>query len=295
MQEKIVTILTPTYNRANLLCNLYNSLVIQDNKKFKWLIIDDGSTDNSRELVSKWVEENKIEIRYIYKKNGGKHTALNLGFEKVNTELTFIVDSDDVLTNNAIETVIHDWEKYKSESVSGLSYLRGYTQNDVIGDRFPDSYAEYNPIDIQFRYKISGDKAEVWKTDILKKYRFPVYDGEKFQGENYIWWQIAQEYNMIYINQIIYVTEYHEGGLTKSGRRLRINCPLGGMDNSKMGFNKKFPVQERLKRGILFNCYAFFRKENKRNRLKDSNNHPILVILTYPFGWLLYLYWKKYL
>ena len=293
--DKMVTILTPTYNRANLLENCYKSLINQTNKEFKWLIIDDGSTDNTKEKVDTWIKESIIEIEYIYKNNEGKHTALNLGFEKVNTELTFIVDSDDVLTSDAIATITCDWKRYNTSSISGLSYLRGFSKNDVIGDSFPNTYVEYNPIDIQFRYKISGDKAEVWRTDILKKYKFPVYNGEKFQGENYIWWQIALKYNMLYINKIIYITEYHAGGLTKSGRKLRINCPLGGMDNSKMGFDPRFPIQERLKRGILFNCYAFFRKDNKTNRFKETNNHLILVGITYPFGWLLYLYWKKYL
>lgn len=293
--DKMVTILTPTYNRANLLENCYKSLINQTNKEFKWLIIDDGSTDNTKEIVDTWIKESIIEIEYIYKNNEGKHTALNLGFEKVNTELTFIVDSDDVLTSDAIDTIIYDWKRYNSSSISGLSYLRGFSKNDVIGDSFPNTYVEYNPIDIQFRYKISGDKAEVWRTDILKKYKFPVYNGEKFQGENYVWWQIALNYNMLYINKIIYITEYHVGGLTRSGRKLRINCPLGGMDNSKMGFDSRFPIQERLKRGILFNCYAFFRKDNKTNRFKETNNHLILVGITYPFGWLLYLYWKKYL
>lgn len=293
--DEMVTILTPTYNRADLLENCYKSLINQTNKEFKWLIIDDGSADNTKEIVDTWIKESIIEIEYIYKNNEGKHTALNLGFEKVNTELTFIVDSDDVLTSDAIDTIIYDWKRYNSSSISGLSYLRGFSKNDVIGDSFPNTYVEYNPIDIQFRYKISGDKAEVWRTDILKKYKFPVYNGEKFQGENYVWWQIALNYNMLYINKIIYITEYHVGGLTRSGRKLRINCPLGGMDNSKMGFDSRFPIQERLKRGILFNCYAFFRKDNKTNRFKETNNHLILVGITYPFGWLLYLYWKKYL
>lgn len=293
--DKMITILTPTYNRANLLENCYKSLINQTNKEFKWLIIDDGSTDNTKEIVDTWIKESIIEIEYIYKNNEGKHTALNLGFEKVNTELTFIVDSDDVLTSDAIDTITYDWKIYNSSSISGLSYLRGFSKNDVIGDSFPNTYVEYNPIDIQFRNKISGDKAEVWRTDILKKYKFPVYEGEKFQGENYVWWQIALKYNMLYINKIIYITEYHVGGLTRSGRKLRVNCPLGGMDNSKMGFDRRFPIRERLKRGILFNCYAFFRKDNKTNRFKETNNHLILVGITYPFGWLLYLYWKKYL
>ena len=293
--EKKITVFTPTYNRAHILHHCYKSLLQQNNNQFKWLIIDDGSTDNTKEVVNEWIEENKIEIKYVYKKNGGKHTALNLGFQIIDTELTFIVDSDDILTSDAIESIISDWEKYKCSSIAGISYLRGYSIDETIGNIFPDNRC-YNGIDIQFRYKISGDKAEVWRTDILSQYSFPVYDDEKFQGENYVWWQIALKYDMMYVNKIIYITEYHKGGLTKSGRRLRINCPRGGMDNSKMGFNKKFPLKERIKRGILYNCYGFFAHKNIKERIKTSNNHKYIVLCTYLFGFFLYKYWKyKYL
>lgn len=287
-----ITVFTPTYNRANLLKNLYDSLVKQNNKNFEWLIIDDGSTDNTKKVVNEFIDEGKISIKYVYKENGGKHTALNKAFDIIDTELTFIVDSDDIISNDAIETIINDWGKYKSEDISGISYLRGFSFEKVIGDKFPKSYKKFCPIDIEFKYKIKGDKAEVWRTDILKNYRFPEYENEKFQGENYLWWQIALDYNLLYVNKIIYVTEYLEGGLTKSGRRLRIKCPYGGMDNSKKGFHKRFPIKERIKRGILFNCYRCFANENIIFGMKNSDSHSILVFLTTLPGYMLYRIWK---
>lgn len=290
--EKIITVLTPTYNRGDLLVNCYNSLQNQTNKNFTWLIIDDGSTDNTKSIVENWLSNPDINIKYIHKKNGGKHTALNYAFKIIDTELTFIVDSDDILSNDAIATIENDWLKYKKDNLAGISYLRGYSFSKVIGNEFPESYIEYNPIDIQFRYKISGDKAEVWRTDLLKNYSFPEYENEKFQGENYIWWQISIDYNLIYINKIIYVTEYQEGGLTKSGRRLRIKCPYGGMDNSKKGFHRKFPLKERIKRGILFNCYRYFAGENIIFGLKNSDNHKTIVLLTVLPGYILHRIWK---
>lgn len=294
--ENQITVLTPTFNRGKLLEKCYISLINQTSKEFIWLIIDDGSTDNTSLIVKKWISENKIKIQYEYKKNGGKHTALNYAFNFLNSELTFIVDSDDILLPDAISIIQKDWNKYRSNSLAGISYLRGYNFEQVIGTKFPKSYCIDNDIDMRCRKHVDGDKAEVWRTDLLKKYKFPEYKNEKFQGENYIWWQIALEYNMLYVNRIIYVTEYLEGGLTKSGRRLRINCPLGGMDNSKMGFNKKFPLKERLKRGTLYNCYRFFSKKDFSFMLSNSNKHYFLVLLTYIPGWILFKYWNhKYM
>lgn len=290
---EMITVVTPTYNRGDFLVNCYESLNKQTTKNFIWLIIDDGSTDNTREIVEKICSISNFDIKYVYKKNGGKHTALNYAFGIINTELTFIVDSDDILSSDAIENIERDWSKYKNSGIAGISYLRGHSFEKVIGDEFPKSYKEFNPIDIQFRYNISGDKAEVWKTNILNKYRFPEYENEKFQGENYIWWQIGLKYNLLYVNKIIYVTEYQDGGLTKSGRRLRINCPYGGMENSKKGFHKKFPLKERVKRGIMFNCYRYFAKEKIRFGIKNSDKHNLLVFLTSLPGYVLYKIWKK--
>lgn len=291
--RELITVLTPTYNRGHLLEKCYISLINQTSKEFIWLIIDDGSTDNTFSIVQKWITENKIKIRYEYKTNGGKHTALNYAFEMLDTDLTFIVDSDDVLSSDAISTIQNDWNTYGNNSLSGISYLRGYSFKRVIGTEFPQSYFIYNDIDIHYKKHVTGDKAEIWRTDILKKYRFPEYHNEKFQGENFIWWQIALEYDMLYVNKIIYITEYLEGGLTKSGKKLRINCPLGGMDNSKIGFNNRFPLKERLKRGILYNCYRFFSKRNFRFALNNSDKHYFLVLITYLPGGLLYIYWKQ--
>ena len=127
---KDITVLTPTYNREKNLYKLYNSLCSQTNKDFVWMIIDDGSTDNTKEVINKWRDENKIEIVYIYKENGGKHTALNIGIKNINTDMTFIVDSDDWLVDNAIEII------YKDE-VCGFSFLRKFPNGEINNKSFP--------------------------------------------------------------------------------------------------------------------------------------------------------------
>jgi len=126
----------------------------------------------------------------------------------------------------------------------------------------------------------------------LRKYSFPIFEGERFQGENYIWWKIAMEYDVLYINKITYITEYLPDGLSMAGKKLRISCPLGGMENSKVAFNKKFPLRERVKRTLLFCCYGFFAKKNVKQIICESNKYGLVVLLI-PCGWLLYKYWDK--
>lgn len=129
---KYLTIFTPTYNRSNLLLHLYKSLCEQINKDFLWLIIDDGSKDNTKELVDTWKKENKIKIQYIYQKNSGKHVAHNKAVELCNTELFVCVDSDDILTNNAVEIIINYWENDRNKNVDFVAYCS--RRGDLLGN-----------------------------------------------------------------------------------------------------------------------------------------------------------------
>ncbi|MBR5156070.1 MAG: glycosyltransferase family 2 protein [Clostridia bacterium] len=287
----LVTIFTPTYNRAEYLGKLFESLKKQTNRGFKWLIIDDGSADNTEDVVKEFLNGCDFEIKYMKKENGGKHTALNIAFQEIDTKYTFIVDSDDFLTEDAVQTIYEKDKIVTENNLAGISFLCGYDEKTVIGMPFPEGDI-FNGIDIQFRYKIKGDKAEVWRTDILKNYSFPVFEGEKFQGENYVWWKIALEYDFLYVNKIIYIAEYLPGGLSKAGKTLRIACPLGGMENSKVAFNKRFPLRERIKRAWLFVCYGLFAKKSVSEIVKESGA-GWLIVPNLIFGWLLYLYWNK--
>lgn len=287
-----ITVLTPTYNRADQLQNLFESLQKQIEKRFKWLIVDDGSQDNTEEVVKSFLKKTDFEINYIKKENGGKHTALNVGFQMIDTYLTFIVDSDDVLTTNAIEEVYCNIETIKENDLCGVAYLRGYSEKECIGKLFPKSEVIDNDINIRLKCNVSGDKAEIWRTDILRQYQFPVFENERFQGENYVWWQIARRYNMLYINKIIYITEYLDGGLTKSGRAMRMRNPLGGMENSKMAFYPEFPLKTKIKCGLLYDVYGYQAKWSLRKIIKNSGSRGITCICALPAK-ILQLYWKK--
>lgn len=296
MDNNFITVVTPTFNRANYLPILFNSLKAQTCLDFVWLIIDDGSTDNTRELISKIKDENPpFEVQYEYKENGGKHTALNLAIEKVDTELFFIVDSDDKLTSGAIETIKNDWESFKHDhphqQLCGISYLRGYSETKPIGDRFPEDYLVDSFNDVRVRQHIMGDKAEVWVTEYLKRFRFPVFEGERFLVESWMWVQVSSLAPMLFVNKVIYLTEYLEGGLTESGRKLRIRCPQGGMVFSLLMMDRQFPMRDRIKNGLLYIAYSRFAHKSIVKTLRC--NYPLLALLSLIPGSLLYLYWDK--
>ena len=287
----IVTVVTPSYNRAKQLPNLYKSLICQSTLDFIWLIVDDGSTDGTEDVIRDFIEEEKISIEYYKKNNGGKHTALNLAIEKAQTELFFIVDSDDYLTVDAIEVILNDWKKYKELELCGISYLRGFSSKEVIGDEFPQDYMINNFAEIRVNQHIKGDKAEVWATKYLKLLRFPVFPNEIFLVESYLWLQISQMADMLFVNKIIYITEYLKGGLTESGRRLRILCPQGGMSFSLLAMDKKYRLVDRLKNAILYVTYSKFAHKSFVDVIR--NDFKCLTLCAYPLGTIVYFFWKK--
>jgi glycosyltransferase involved in cell wall biosynthesis len=209
------TVFTPTYNRSYILENLYNDLKEQTFKDFEWLIVDDGSKDDTKNLVDKFKNENLLNIRYIYKENGGKHTAINLGVEKALGELFFIVDSDDGLVNDAIEVVNETWGKsHDKNGLCGVMGLCVYKNIDLVGTNIPEDKSAYHLSDLYYKLGMKGDKTLVFLTDILRKYPFPERDGIKFLPESVVWNEISKDYKMLCTNKPLRVVEYLEDGLT---------------------------------------------------------------------------------
>lgn len=216
----MISIITPTYNRAYILVDLYISLKIQTSTNFEWIIIDDGSTDQTMEIVRKWtLEKNNFKISYFYKENGGKHRAINLGVKKSKGEYIFIVDSDDFLVKSAIEK-IEIWIRNlpDSEIYAGVAGLKANKKQEIVG-QYPSYIADESYIEAtnlqRKKFKLQGDKAEILKREIMLKYPFPEFDGEYFIGEESAWNKIASDnYKIRWFNSIIYICEYLEDGLT---------------------------------------------------------------------------------
>ena len=208
------------------------------------------------------------------------------------TELFFIVDSDDVLTEDAVETILHDWSRVKDRNLCGIGYLRGYDREKVIGDSYTKDGFEDTFINERYNRGVNGDKAEVWVTKCLKEAGgFPEYSGEKFISESVLWIKLARRRKMLFRNKIIYITEYLPGGLSDNGRALRFHCPhlmaLGSLET----MSKEFSWKIRLKETLLYVVYCKFGHWSLKRILECP--YKILVLVGYLPGLLLYHYWKK--
>lgn len=221
MKQNRITVLTCTYNRADLLDNLYRSLQKQTDYGFDWLVVDDGSTDNTKEKIESYMKvETKFVIRYVRQENGGKHRAINRGMKEKTGEYIFLVDSDDELTPDAIETV-NKWLKTidGKDGYAGVAGLRSTKTGKILGS-YPKNkkykaYVDATNIE-RFKFNLTGDKAEIYKAELLRKYPFPEYEGEKFISEGAVWNQIAiAGYKIRWFPKVIYLCDYLEGGLTK--------------------------------------------------------------------------------
>ena len=177
----LITVFTPTYNRADLLHRLYDTLILQTYKNFEWVIVDDGSKDNTKDVVSSFVKEGKINIHYVQQKNGGKHRAINTGIGLAKGELFFILDSDDILPNNSLELVVKTYQPIKYDmSFAGVSGIDGNFDGRIIGSGLPDESIDCDSVDIRYKFHVTGDMKEVFRTSVMKEFPFPDIEEEKF-------------------------------------------------------------------------------------------------------------------
>lgn len=280
---KSVTVLTPTYNRSELLKRCYDSLKEQTIKDFEWLIIDDGSTDNTEGIVKEIQQSSAIAIRYIKKQNGGKHTALNIGFEQADSSYLIVLDSDDVLVPTAIETIIVRWESKKNNNdIGALVFLKADYKNKIVGAPFPKD----GEVLSKFKQKHIGDKAEVFRTSLLKSYKYPEFIGERFIGESYVWDQVALKYKFAYFNEVIYLCEYLDDGLTKSGWEMRIRNSRGGMAFNNQRMVMPYSAKIRLKSVILYDIYSIYSGEKIFHSVQQCNRRVCAFVLM-PVAWII--------
>ena len=287
-----LSVITTVYNRCDRLKALYDSLDSQTVKDFRWIVVDDGSTDDIAGVV-KEIKDQKPEFDFVYvrKENGGKHTALNKAFGMLgDNELVINVDSDDYLVKDTIETILSDWSRYGSDEVCGLCYKKMNKDGKSVCDDFGKDAQVANYNNFIINGGINGDKAEVFRADILSKQRFPEYDGENFLGEGVMWSKMAHDYDMVFINKAIYVCEYLEDGLTKSGREMRIKNPRGGMHHAEEYLEKRYKLPVRMKNALLYLTYARFAKISIVDICKKSSYKCLLFANLIP-SFMLYKYW----
>lgn len=289
--DVILTIFTPTFNRAYTLHKCYESLLRQTCKNFIWLIIDDGSTDNTKELVNSWINENKINIRYYYQENKGMHGAHNTAYKLIDTEINTCIDSDDYMTDDAVEKINDFWEKNKDDELAGFVALDAYENGEIIGTKFPENLKSTTYFDIYNKYKVKGDKKFIYRSELTKLYPYPIFEGEKYVSLAYKYAKLDEKYKLALMNEVVCIVEYMDDGSSKNMLRQYRKNPKGfafiRIENLK---NPKASLKLKFKECIHYVSSSFISKN--KNYLKESPC-KILTILVIPVGYVLYRYIMK--
>lgn len=288
---KQITVFTPTFNRAYCLVHLYDSLIKQTSDNFEWLIIDDGSTDDTKYLVQTWMNEGKIKITYFYKTNGGMHTGHNAALKIINTELCVCIDSDDFMPIYAIEKILILWDANKDKGYAGILGLDSYKDGKLVSSKmFPDDVISGKYSLLKKDYGISGDVKFVYKTSIIKQYPdYPVFEGEKFVPLGYKYRLIDRDYDMLFLNSVLCVVEYMEDGSTKNMYRQYFRNPKGFAHSRLTTMKYTYPFKDRFFQAVHFVAEIMLCKGS----LLKNNPKKIMTFFALPFGFILFLYILK--
>lgn len=296
---KQLTIFTPTYNRAYSLPRLHDSLLKQDTSLFKWLIVDDGSTDNTKELVDGWIREGKLEIKYMYQKNAGKMAAHNLGVKECDTELFLCCDSDDWMAENSIKPALDFWNAYQKE-LSGMVGPKRLHQKELSGMVGPRDNKKSDTDSLEtlpknektdtlsglYKKGYFGETALFFKTSVIRQYPFPVIDGEKFIPEGYVYRQLDDKYELLIYPTYCMDCEYQPDGYTNNGLKLKIKNPKSSLLNEMDILKRNFTIKGAIR---VLGLLEFVGEPYKITKLP----HPLTMAMLLPIGKMLAARYNK--
>lgn len=283
--EKI-TVFTPTYNRAHTLPKLYQSLCEQTFRDFEWIVVDDGSMDETAGLLRKIEKENRLKFRYIVSENGGKHRAINRGVAMANGYLFMIVDSDDYLANAHVLSEIAGCIPFleKNACFCAVAGNKISERGTIIGSCVPWDVLDTDFIDYRERYEIKGDRAEVIKTSVMKEFPFPEIEGEKFCPEGLVWNRMAMRYKVRYLNRPYVVCEYLPGGLSDRIKELRKESPRAFMAYYSEYSRYRVSLRSKIKSALAYWAVFFKSDGSFSETIKEMGGYIGLL----PFGWILH-------
>ncbi|RKL66435.1 glycosyltransferase [Salipaludibacillus neizhouensis] len=287
----IITIFTPTYNRAYTLHLGYESLKKQDCKDFIWLIIDDGSSDNTKDLVDTWIHEGEVSIRYYYQENKGMHGAHNTAYELIETELNICIDSDDYMADNAIGKIIQFWRAYGSSKYAGIVGLDASPVGKVIGTEMPRHIKSSTSADLYEVHKVKGDKKMVYRTVLTRKVlSYPVFEGEKYCPLSYKYILIDQEAPLLIMNKVLCHVEYLEDGSSLNMFKQYRKNPKGFAFFRKVAMQYASSPSYRFRQSVHYVSSSIMVKNYKYLFETPCKFNTFLAT---PFGFALYMYIQK--
>jgi glycosyltransferase involved in cell wall biosynthesis len=252
--------------------------------------MDDGSTDHTDELVSQWISEGEVDIQYYYKPNGGMHTARNAAYEKVKTLLNVIIDSDDWMTDNAVELIVDFWSKNGSNQYSGIITNNISTKGEMIGSPMPANLKSCRCHDLFEKYGVKGDKKLIFRSDLTKLYPYPEFPGEKFYPASYKFRLLDQDYEMLIMHEFTCVVDYNADSMTFHKFAQYKSCCQGFShyrnEMIRLSNEPKYIVKQ------MLHYIAESKMANKRRYIRESSK-PVYAILCLPFGLAYYSYLSR--
>lgn len=281
-----LSIFTPTYNRGYILPRLYQSLCKQTLKDFEWVIVNDGSADDTVHLVNKWIEEDIIRIRLISQDNMGKSNAHNKGVIESTGKLFVCVDSDDYLSENAVEELYLNW-KDRSNYIGILAFRKHGDGTPIT--KMKSQIKSTTLKDAYRRYGLRGDTMLVYRTEIIKKYQFPYIKGEKFIPEGYLYNKLDREGELLVLRKYLYICDYLDDGYTKNVDKLIYDNYKGYV----VHINERIKHEESLRYRFLDSIrYDSVLIAHKQKRIIKNAKSPLLAFAGMPFGLIIAL--KRY-
>jgi len=298
-QQVRFTIFIPTFNRAELLPRAFESIEQQSFKDFEVLIIDDGSSDNSAEIVKNWQTNVDFPVFYHYQENQGKPAAHNHGAQKANGFFFVTLDSDDLLAPDALEILERHWNNIPDEQKPEFAGVEGLcaflSDGSIAGRRFPEDVIDSNYPEMRHRYKVSGDKKNAIRTEVVREFQYPLFPGETHIRMSVIWSRMAAKYKFRYINEVIQIIEYQPGGLSSNAFWRRIECPLGYRLTYQEILNdtpEYYSAGERFNAMSKYIRYSFHADIPLSQQLSDINNKA-LFMATLPKAYINFLIDKR--
>lgn len=281
------TIFTPAYNRASLLPRLYQSLIEQTSYDFEWLIVDDGSTDNTAEVVQPFIENGHFPVRYLKKENGGKHTAYNLALQEAQGAWFLCVDSDDFLAASAVK----DLCDFIRPDMTGVATYKTDLLGNSLCDSFPSDLDSVQFHRLALEYGCRGEFALAFSTKFAARFPFPIFSGERFMSESIIYDRMDQAHEMHLLPKVTTLCEYQPGGLSMNFSALMGKNPNGFC----LYFMQRIDLQPKLlPRMIHAGKYHAFHMICKNKDLRYTGPHRFLVACAIPLGLLFRLYYKLF-
>lgn len=276
-----VCVFTPTYNRAYTLPKLYESLADQTSRDYSWLIVDDGSTDNTKELVQGWQETGTVPITYIHQENGGKQRAVNVGMEHCKDELFFVVDSDDYLVPTAVEQIVDVWNTVRDDqTLAGIVALRGTDEDTPLGTRMPAGISRVKMWDLLHKYHFAGDTSLIHRTDIVRQHPYQVAPGEKFIAESSAFYAIDDEYDMYTYDHVLTICHYLPDGLTHNFVENTKKNPIGYMRHKRDSARRSTNLRDKCRETTLYLVGCML--AHHRGGVREAPSVPIAVLCYLP-------------